>query len=208
MRLRNVKNANDIIEKSRYVISNPRDYKGRWHTLFNNHNSIHVEIGMGKGKFIKDMALANPNINFIGIEKYSSVIVKALKLIDEYEICNLKIICIDALLIDNIFDHEISHLYLNFSDPWPKDRHAKRRLTSNIFMSLYDKILVSNKRITQKTDNYNLYIYSKEQFLKYNYSIEDKSYTLNNIPKDNISTEYEDKFLLKGNIIYLIDASK
>ena len=128
MRLRNVKNAKNIVENSSYVIHIPQNYKGKYNTeIFKNNNPIHLEIGMGKGNFIIDMALKNPNINFIGLEKYDSIVCRALEKLEDKEISNLKIMCIDALALGDIFDKEIETIYLNFSDPWPKTRHAKRR---------------------------------------------------------------------------------
>jgi tRNA (guanine-N7-)-methyltransferase len=206
MRLRNIKNADSIIASSPYIVTDPSTYKGKWNMLFNNNNPLHIEIGMGKGRFIKENALKYPNINFIGIEKYSSVLIRAIQKIDNIDINNLKLICIDALTIDNIFDKEIDTIYLNFSDPWPKDRHAKRRLTSDIFMHLYDYIFKCDHNIVLKTDNYNLYEYSKEQFIKHDYIIKVGEFDINSMPEDNIMTEYEEKFLSNGNTIYMINA--
>ena len=134
MRLRNVKNKEEIMNNSLYLIKDYNEYKGRWRDFFNNSNPIYIEIGMGKGKFIIENALSNPDINYIGIEKYDSVIAKALQKIPE-GINNLVLIRCDALNIDEIFDKEIDRLYLNFSDPWPKSRHHFRRLTSDIFLN-------------------------------------------------------------------------
>lgn len=208
MRLRNVKNAADIINNSPYIISNPNEYKGKWHQVFGNTNPIHVEIGMGKGRFIKENALRYPHINFIGIEKYSSVIARAAQILKDEDICNLKLICIDALCIKELFDHEIETIYLNFSDPWPKDRHAKRRLTSDTFLNLYDNLFQNDKHIILKTDNFNLYNYSKDQLTNHKYNIKITSFNINSIPNNNIMTEYEEKFLKENNIIYKIDALK
>jgi len=208
MRLRNVKNADVIISASPYIISNPSDYRGRWRSLFNNDNPIYIEIGMGKGNFIKENAIRNPNINYIGIEKYSSVVVRAIQKIEVNDTPNLKLICIDALNISDIFDKEIDLIYLNFSDPWPKDRHSKRRLTSDVFLELYDKIFKDVKRIILKTDNENLYNFSKEQLINHKYNINIITFDINTMPLDNIMTEYEEKFLNKNNIIYKIVAFK
>jgi tRNA (guanine-N7-)-methyltransferase len=163
---------------------------------------------MGKGKFIIDNAIKYPDINFIGIEKYSSVVAKAIGKIGDADIPNLKLMCIDALNIADIFDKEIDTIYLNFSDPWPKDRHAKRRLTSDIFLGLYEKVFKSDYKIIMKTDNSSLYEYSRVQFIKHNYEIKTLSFNKNNIPDGNIMTEYEDRFLNLGNNIYKIDAIK
>jgi tRNA (guanine-N7-)-methyltransferase len=208
MRLRNVKNANVIIENSPYIVHNPNIYKGKWKSLFNNTNPIYIEIGMGKGKFIVENAIMYPNINFIGLEKYSSVVAKAIQKISDKDLPNLKLICMDALNIGDIFDNEIDTIYLNFSDPWPKDRHAKRRLTSDIFLNLYEKIIEGNYKIIMKTDNYKLYEYSKIQFINHDYEITTFSFNKDNLPANNIMTEYEEKFLFLGNEIYKIDAFK
>ena len=140
MRLKNIKGASEKILEGKYFISNPKDYRGKWNKLFNNNNPIYIELGMGKGDFIINNAIKYPNINFIGIEKYDSVIVRAIQKSNELELKNLKLIRLDVINIDTIFDKEIDKIYLNFSDPWPKERHAKRRLTSNIFLDKYSKI--------------------------------------------------------------------
>lgn len=209
MRLRNVKGANEIIESSNYVVLNYKEHKGKYNKLFGNDNPIHVEIGMGKGKFIIDNALKYPNINFIGIEKYDSVVVRAIQKLDNKDIPNLKIIRMDALEIDDVFDHEISKIYLNFSDPWPKDRHAHRRLSSELFLKKYDTIFKNSKNIIMKTDNRKLFEYSLKSFIDYGYKINDISLDLHgDIYPDNIMTEYEEKFVSKGNQIYMVDVTK
>ena len=157
MRLKNVKNASEIISKSSYVVLNPEDNKGKWNSVFKNNNPIDVEIGMGKGDFIIGMAKKYPNVNFIGIEMFDSVIVRAVQKLDMKDIPNLKLIRVDANEIESIFDKEINTIYLNFSDPWPKKRHAKRRLTSDSFLKKYDKIFKGKKKIIQKTDNIGLF---------------------------------------------------
>ena len=139
MRLKHIKNADIIINSSTYLVKNPIENKGKWNELFENNNPIEIEIGTGKGKFIIEKAKQYPNINFIGIEKYDSPLVNAVKLLNGIELNNLKLICFDALKIDEIFDKEIDKIYLNFSDPWPKKRHEKRRLTSKQFLDKYDK---------------------------------------------------------------------
>lgn len=209
MRLRNVKGAKEIIESSNYVVLNYKEHKGKYSKLFGNDNPIYIEIGMGKGKFIIDNALKYPNINFIGIEKYDSVVVRAIQKLDNKDIPNLKIIRMDALEIDDVFDHEISKTYLNFSDPWPKDRHAHRRLSSEIFLKKYDHIFKDIKNITMKTDNRKLFEYSVKSFVDYGYKINDISLDLHSdIYPDNIMTEYEEKFVNKGNQIYMVDVIK
>ena len=154
MRLKHIKNAEEIISKSKYLEQNPRDNKGNWNKVFNNDNNIEIEIGMGKGKFIIEKAIQNPNVNFIGIEKYDSPLVSAVKKLEELELNNLRLVCIDALGIEEIFDHEIDKIYLNFSDPWPKKRHVKRRLTSSVFLNKYevgDKINITYIRNNKET---------------------------------------------------------
>lgn len=207
MRLRNVKGANETIVKSDYVINNYKDYKGNFKSLFND-NEIHVEIGMGKGDFLIGMAQKYPNINFIGIEKYDSVLVRAVQKLNDLHINNLKLIRMDALFIDEVFDNEIDCIYLNFSDPWPKERHSNRRLTSEIFLKKYDHIL-KNKRIIMKTDNRKLFEYSIMSFNNYGYLIDDISLDLyNDDISDNVCTEYEKKFVELNNIIYRISVHK
>lgn len=208
MRLRNVKGANDIITNGKYFINEPMKYKGNWRSLFKNDNPIYIEIGMGKGKFIKDMALFNPNINFIGIEKYDSVIVRAIEKTNELDIDNLLIIRIDARFIDEIFDKEIECIYLNFSDPWPKDRHSKRRLTSRQFLERYDHIFKNDKRIIMKTDNIDLFNYSLDSLKAYNYHIDYITYDLHKDRENIITTEYEERFIKLGNKINYLEGSK
>lgn len=158
MRLRNVKNAKDIIFNSKYVINEPKEWIGKYKELFNNNNQLNIEIGMGKGDFIIGMAQKYPNINFIGIELYESVMVRATQKLDELpDIPNLKLICIDAHQLVDVFDHEVDTIYLNFSDPWPKVRHAKRRLTSEVLLNVYDSLFIGNPHIIQKTDNIGLF---------------------------------------------------
>ena len=208
MRTRNIKNAASIIEEGKYYINNPSDYKGAWNKVFNNDNEIHLEIGMGKGEFIVESAKENPNINYIGIEKFDSILLRAIQKSNELELPNLRLIKLDAENIENIFDHEIDVLYLNFSDPWPKDRHAKRRLTSNNFLKLYDNIFKNNKKIIQKTDNDKLFDYSVESLKNYGYKIEYITRDLHkeNIP--NIKTEYEKKFSSLNTKINMLVSTK
>ena len=209
MRLKNVKGANEIIIKGKYYIKEPNKYKGKWQEEFNNNNPIHIEIGMGKGDFIIENALKYPNINFIGIEKFDSVIVRAIQKSNELELNNLKLIRMDAINLEEIFDHEIDTIYLNFSDPWPKDRHAKRRLTSPIFLNLYENIFKNNKHIIMKTDNNDLFNYSLESLTTNGYKITYKTNDLHNENNiNNIMTEYEKKFISKGIKINKLEAIK
>lgn len=208
MRLRHIKGADEDIKKSKYYIDNPASYKGHFKELFNNDNPIHLEIGMGKGNFIIEMAKRYPDINFIGLEKFDSVLVKAVEKLNDIELSNLKLIWYDADGIDRIFDHEIDTLYLNFSDPWPKSRHEKRRLTSDVFLEKYDKIL-KTKQIIMKTDNRKLFEYSIISLTNYGYKIDEISLDLHNDDiKDNVETEYEKKFVSLGNVIYRISVHK
>ena len=198
MRLKNVKGASEIIKEGKYYIDNPYIYKGKWNKLFNNNNPIYIEIGMGKGNFIIESAKRNANINYIGIEKYDSVIVRAIQKSNELELSNLKIIRMDAKDLEDIFFREVDTIYLNFSDPWPKDRHAKRRLTSPIFLSIYDKVFKDEKRIIMKTDNIDLFNYSIDSLINYGYDIIFKTNNLDCLDSNNIMTEYESKFYNRG----------
>lgn len=209
MRLRNVPNAIEIVNSSSYTIKEPQLYKGKYREVFGNDNPIHIEIGMGKGDFIIDMALKNPNINFIGIERYESVLCRAIEKLEKVDISNVKLICTDALNLGDIFDHEIETIYLNFSDPWPKKRHAKRRLTSHVFLEIYDNLFKGDKVIIQKTDNIGLFESSIVNLSTYGYVIEDISLDLNNSSKENSMTEYESKFVSQGiKINYLVARKK
>ena len=208
MRLRNVKGANEIIEKSLYVIKNYEECKSKYNMVFGNDNPIHVEIGMGKGDFIINMAKKYPNINFIGIEKFDSVLVRAIEKVDE-DIPNLRFIRMDATDIDNVFKQEVDTLYLNFSDPWPKNRHEHRRLTSERFLKRYDSLFIKDKKIVMKTDNRKLFEFSIVSFTNYGYKIEELSLDMySDDIKENVQTEYEKKFHEKGFPIYRISVRK
>ncbi|MBQ3020959.1 MAG: tRNA (guanosine(46)-N7)-methyltransferase TrmB [Bacilli bacterium] len=208
MRLRNVKNAINIVENCNYVINNPEEYLGKYKEIFDNNNPIHIEIGMGKGDFIIGMAKKYPNINFIGIEKYESVMVRAIEKLAGEELTNLKLIRLDAININKIFNKEIDTLYLNFSDPWPKKRHAKRRLTSEVFLNLYENIFKNKPHIVQKTDNILLFAYSIESLSKHGYILDRVSMDLANEDIDNVITEYENKFMKNGIKINYLNAYK
>ena len=208
MRLRNVPKAKEILDNSNYIIHNYLEMTGNFHSVFSNNNPIYLEIGTGKGNFIIENAKRYPNINFIGIEKYDSVLVRAIEKLGCLELDNLRFIRTDAKNIDNIFNKEISKLYLNFSDPWPKDRHEKRRLTSDTFLKRYDNIFVNDKIIEFKTDNRKLFEYSVKSFTDYNYRINSLSLDLHQDTSDNIMTEYEERFSKKGQVIYYIKVSK
>jgi tRNA (guanine-N7-)-methyltransferase len=209
MRLRNVKNKEEILKNTTYLVNNPEEYKSKWSNLFNNSNPIHIEIGMGKGDFIIENAINYPDINFIGIEKYDSVIARAIEKLNDKELPNLRLIRMDATKIEDVFSNEIDLIYLNFSDPWPKKRHAKKRLTSNIFLDKYKSIFKNDNIIIMKTDNMNLFEYSLESFSQNGYIIEKISLDLHNSDiENNIETEYEKKFASKGCNIYYVAVKK
>ena len=208
MRLKNIKGASEKILKGKYFIKEPNLYRGKWNTLFNNNNPIYIEIGMGKGNFIIKNAIENPNINYIGIEMYDSVILRAVEKSNELELNNLYLIRMDARLINDIFDREIDLIYLNFSDPWPKDRHAKRRLTHENFLCMYDNFFKGNNEIIMKTDNDNLFLFSLDSLKEYGYTLEEVEYDLHSTDKDNIETEYETKFSNMGYTIKYLKATK
>lgn len=209
MRLRNIPNAEQKINQSKYLLKNSEQYKGKFNEVFDLKQPIHVEIGMGKGDFIISSAITNPNINFIGIEKFASVLVKAIEKLENKELNNLKIINMDANDIEKIFNHEIDTLYLNFSDPWPKARHAKRRLTSHNFLKKYQSIFKKTNHIIMKTDNRKLFEYSIQTFNEDGYHIKSISLNLHDDqPINNIETEYEKKFVAKGYPIYQIEVEK
>ncbi len=208
MRLRNVKNKEMIIDSCDILIKDPASFKGKWLSLFDNTNPIYIEIGMGKGDFIIENAKKYPNINFIGIEKYDSVIVRAIEKLPE-SINNLKFVRMDARNIEEIFDREIDRIYLNFSDPWPKDRHERRRLTSKEFLDRYENLFKNQKEIHQKTDNRGLFEFSIQSLVNNDYKIEDISLDLHNSNRDNIiMSEYEKKFVKNNNTIYYLVAKK
>ena len=199
MRMRNPKDKDELLNNCDYY------YEDK---IFDNDNPICLEIGMGKGQFILNMALNNPDKNFIGVEKYSSVASVAIKKINEYKPSNLKILVGDiANLVDEL-KGKIDVIYLNFSDPWPKDRHAKRRLTSKEHLKLYDGLFKNDKHIIQKTDNDDLFQFSLDEYREYGYKVNKISYDLHNESIENIKTEYEEKFSNMGIKIKYIDVTK
>lgn len=210
MRLRNVKGAEELIASSIYVIQNPEEHRGTWNTFFQNNNPIHIEIGMGKGKFIHTLAAQNPDINYIGIEMYSSVLYRAIEKRQEEDLPNLYFIQMDAKNLCDVFnENEIERIYLNFSDPWPKERHAKRRLTSPLFLDRYDTILQKDGCICFKTDNRALFDYSVETIeATAPWKLKDVTYDLHTSPftEGNVMTEYEEKFSSKGMPIHRLVA--
>lgn len=212
MRVRNLKNKQEILESSNYYLSvvDAKKYKTKWNEYFKNFNPVCLEIGSGKCKFIYEMAKKNPNKNYIGIERIDTVLALGIKEIEKKEkLSNLVLINIDALGIEELFFHDIESLYLNFSDPWPKARHEKRRLTSFKFLERYDIIFRDKMIIEFKTDNTNLFEYSLVSLSNYGYKFEDISLDLHNKKDfDNIVTEYENKFSNKGFKIKYVKAVK
>ena len=208
MRLRNVRNASLILSESNYFVKNPEDYKGNLSSLFPNDQPIHLEIGTGKGDFLIGMAKRYPNINFIGIEKYDSVLVRAIQKCDLEKLDNIKFMCFDAKKIQDVFNQDVDILYLNFSDPWPKNRHHERRLTSQSFLKLYDDIFKRDCHIIQKTDNVVLFASSLEDLSQNGYTLQKVSLDLHSTDIPNVETEYEKKFSLLGYRINYIEAIK
>ena len=204
MRLRNVPGARETIIENQFSIQQPEQMKGKWAEVFQNDHPIHIEVGMGKGQFIIEMAKRNLEINYIGIEKYSSVLVRAVEKLEDFEQNNLRLIRMDAENIEEVFDKdEVDRIYLNFSDPWPKDRHAKRRLTSTRFLERYNNILTPEGRVMFKTDNKDLFDFSLEQVEEAGWILENHTYDLHHSEynEENVMTEYEEKFSAKGNPI-------
>ncbi|WP_088005551.1 tRNA (guanosine(46)-N7)-methyltransferase TrmB [Indiicoccus explosivorum] len=211
MRLRNKPRAGEIIsENPGIVVPDPAAYRGKWKEAFGNRNPIHIEVGMGKGQFILGMAKQNPDINYIGIELYDSVLLSALeRILDEPEpVPNLRLLNVNAEGLTEFFEEgEIGRVYLNFSDPWPKNRHAKRRLTHENFLGLYERILPEEGEIHFKTDNRGLFEYSLISLSHYGLLLEDVSLDLHAAePEGNVMTEYEEKFSQKGQPIYRLEA--
>ena len=209
MRIKKKKEAKEIINNSDYLIKNEVENKGKWNKVFNNNNPIYIEIGCGKGDFIIENAKRYPNINFIGIEMYDTVLMYAINKLKDEKLKNLKFIRMDARLIEDVFDKEIDLIFLNFSDPWPKNRCAKRRLTHERFLKRYDNIFKNNKTIFFKTDNTSLFEFSIESLSVYGYTLKNVSLDLHNSNYgENIMTEYERKFSEKGNKINRLEAYK
>lgn len=204
MRIRNLKNKEAILDNCAFLIKNPEKHCGKWQGVFGNSHPIHIEIGMGKGLFITEMAKQNPQINFIGIEKYDSIIARAIEKVTE-DIPNLRYLRMDAINIDQVFNQEIEVIYLNFSDPWPKKKQAKRRLASKSFLEKYDQIFKNVKQIKLKTDNDLLFASSLVSLSDYGYKFIEVSLDLHNSDIFNIMTEYELKFASQGaKIKYLV----
>lgn len=205
MRLRNVPGAREVMVENQYVFTEPEGMKGTWSEVFNNYNPVRIEIGMGKGRFVSTLAQLNPDINYVGIEKYSSVLLRAVEKQDELNLPNLRFIRMDAEAITEVFDRgEVDRIYLNFSDPWPKDRHAKRRLTSRQFFERYNIILKKDGQVEFKTDNRPLFDFSVEEVKEAGWQLRAVTYDLHNDAKlceGNVMTEYEERFSAAGNPI-------
>ena len=218
MRLRNVPGSREAIAEHPLCILEENPQAGNWHTVFGNNHPIHIEVGMGKGQFLLTLAAENPQINYVGIERYSSVLLRAVEKFQELEAegkapANIRFICMDANDLPTVFaPAEVSRIYLNFSDPWPKARHARRRLTSNEFFKLYDKVLTADGTVEFKTDNRPLFDFSVEELKTSELFVLDQlSYDLHNDSKmnqGNIMTEYEAKFSSMGNPICKLIAKR
>ena len=213
MRLRNIPGAEEVVSNSPYCIQNPTELKGKWHSFLGNENPIHIEVGMGKGRFIMELAALHPDINYIGIERYTSVLLRAVQKMEEQPLPNIHFLCIDAATLPEIFDtDEVSRIYLNFSDPWPKDRHAKRRLTSREFLARYDQFLKKDGHIEFKTDNQDLFTFSLQEIEESPlWKLDASTRDLHNDPalnEGNIMTEYEEKFSSMGNPICKLITSR
>ena len=213
MRLRNIPGANEAVAASPYCIQNAAEHRGQWHAFFENDHPIHIEIGMGKGRFLMDLAALHPEINYIGIERYTSVLLRAVQKMDTLQLPNVHFLCEDAAKLPEIFaPEEVDRIYLNFSDPWPKDRHARRRLTSHEFLDRYDQFLAADGRLEFITDNQNLFTFSLEEIeTSDRWHLNASTRDLHHDPsmnEGNIMTEYEEKFSSKGNPICKLIASR
>jgi len=211
MRLRHIPGSEEEIAGSPYVVQNPFEKKGFWKEVFGNENPIEIEVGMGKGRFIMELAAIHPEINYVGIERYPSVLLRGLQKRSQMELDNIFFMCVDAKNLADIFaPGEVQKVYLNFSDPWPKDRHAKRRLTSEDFMAVYDQILKPDGTVEFKTDNRGLFDYSLEGIPRAGWQVKEFTYDLhhNQMGEGNVMTEYEEKFSSRGNPIYKLIAGR
>lgn len=212
MRLRNIPGSRDVIAENKWCVQEPEQKKGHWHEVFGNDHPVYIEIGMGKGQFLTTLARLHPHINYVGIEKYSSVLLRGLQKLEENPLDNVRFIRMDAETICDVFDeNEISKIYLNFSDPWPKDRHAKRRLTSRQFFARYDKILSQDGVVEFKTDNVDLFDFSLEEVTEANWTLRAFTRDLHHdasMNEGNVMTEYEERFSSIGNPIHKLIASR
>lgn len=217
MRLRNIPRAESVLEAHDKVIKNEKELEGRWKEVFGNDNPVYIEIGMGKGQFLTEMAARHPDRNYIGIERYSSVLLRAVERLDKLEadsraLKNIRFICMDAAQIGEVFEKgEVRGIYLNFSDPWPKKRHARRRLTSREFFVRYDQVLAPEGRVEFKTDNQDLFRFSLEEADEAGWRVLMSTWDLHSDPdmnRGNVMTEYEEKFSAKGNPICKLIAGR
>lgn len=213
MRLRNIPGADEIVSSSPYSIQDPTAYKGHWHEFLHSDAPIHIEIGMGKGRFLMDLAEQNPNIEYIGIERYTSVLLRAVQKMNDLQLPNVHFLCVDAANLSDIFAlGEVDRIYLNFSDPWPKDRHAKRRLTSHQFLDRYNQILTADGHLEFKTDNQDLFTFSLDEINNSDiWHLDAFTRDLHHdemMNRGNIMTEYEEKFSSLGNPICKLIASR
>lgn len=212
MRLRNIPGSREAIAANRWCIQEPKGAKGAWKDIFGNGNPIHIEIGMGKGQFLMRLARENPHINYVGIEKYSSVLLRALQKMEECPLDNIRFIRMDAEDLCLVFGQgEVGRIYLNFSDPWPKDRHAKRRLTSRQFFSRYQMVLAGSGAVEFKTDNAGLFDFSLEEVGAAGWRLDGVTRDLHHDPAmggGNVMTEYEERFSAMGNPIHKLIASR
>lgn len=209
MRYNVVKNADKIVKNSKFVVNNPNNNKNKWKDIFGNNNPICLELGMGRGNFIIEMAKKYPNINFIGLELYTSQMVMAVEKLANTNLKNIKLINCDAREIDQIFGKEIDTIYLTFSEPWPKKQDEKKRFTHESYLKLYDKIFKKNKHIILKTDNKILFAYSLESLSQYWYSFERVSLDLHHDEQkiDNVMTDFEKQYFKENRPIYYLEAS-
>ena len=212
MRLRNVKGSREAIQESIYVVHEEETRAGSWHDIFGNDHPIHIEIGMGKGRFLMELAAKNPDINYVGIEKYSSVLIRALEKMSEMEtpLDNIRFVRMDAEAITKVFGAgEVDRIYLNFSDPWPPNRQRKRRLTWRAYLEVYDEILRQQGDLCFKTDNQRFFEWSLQEICQFGWLIQNISLDLHNSDfEGNVMTEYEEKFSAEGYRIYRLEARR
>lgn len=212
MRLRNIPGSRETIAESPFVVSNPAEHRGKWRELFGNSNPLYIEIGMGKGRFLTDSAALYPDVNFLGIEMYSSVLIRAVQKAEETENFPQNILFIreDAVRLPELFSRgEADRIFLNFSDPWPKERHAKRRLTSDRFLRKYEMILSGGGSVYFKTDNEDLFDFSLESMRDCGWTLDRVSRDLHSdavLMRDNVMTEYEERFSSAGHAIFFLTA--
>ncbi len=213
MRLRNIPGADEVITNSPLVIQKPKEQKGKWQEVFQEDGPVHIEVGMGKGQFITEMAILNPHIHYVGIERYTSVLLRAVQKRETLEgIDNLYYLCMDAAELPEVFANgEVEKIYLNFSDPWPKERHARRRLPSKEFLKRYDQILTKNGTVEFKTDNRALFEFALEQVEEAGWHLDACTFDLHHdeeMMQGNVMTEYEEKFSGMGNPIHKMIISR